>query len=139
MTAKRGEKKFQNDPKFTEWSYKCKLIIKETLHKNVFIGFNCKNGSISAKRTPQKLVSKSLKKTSRKSKDLERLQDEAAYLVWISKTIKSTQIPRTEEYKLRMEPETIMKAREFAEKMTRKIDETIEEFKSREQFWLCLK
>ena len=139
VTSKRGEQNFQNDPKFPEWSNKCMLIIKETLHKNVFLGFNCKNGSISAKRPSTKLSSKHMKRTARKSKDLERLQDEAAYLVWVSKALKSSQIPWTEDYEYKMEPVTVMKAREFALNMTSKIDKTIDQLKSREQFWLCLK
>ena len=77
--------------------------------------------------------------TARKSKDLERLQDETAYLVWVSKLLKSSQIPMTEDYEFKLEPETVMKAREFAENMTSEVDKTIEQLKSREQFWLCLK
>ena len=114
------------------------LIIKETLHKDVFLGFNNKDGFISAKRPPKK-SNKYMKNTARKSKDLERLQDEAAYLVWVSKALKASQIPRTEDYELKLEPETVMKAREFAENMTSKIDKTIDQLESREQFWLCLK
>ena len=64
--------------------------------------------------------------TARKSKDLERLQDETAYLVWVSKLLKSSQIPMTEDYEFKLEPETVMKAREFAENMTREVDKTIE-------------
>ena len=114
------------------------LIIKETLHKDVFLGFNNQDGLISAKRPPKK-SNKYMKNTARKSKDLERLQDEAAYLVWVSKALKASQIPRTEDYELKLEPETVMKAREFAENMTSKIDKTIDQLESREQFWLCLK
>ena len=139
VTAKRGEQNFQNDPNFPEWSQKCKLIISETLHKDAFLGFDCKNGFISAKRKPNKLSSKNINNTARKSKDLERLQDETAYLVWVSKILKSSQIPMTEDYELKLEPETVMKAREFAENMTSEVDKTIELLKSREQFWLCLK
>ena len=139
VTSKRGEQKFQNHPKFPEWSNKCMLIIKETLHKNVFLGFNCKNGLISAKRPSTKLSSKFMKKTVRKSKDLERLQEEAAYLVWVSKALKSSQIPWTEDYEYKMEPVAVMEAREFAVNLTSRIDKTIDQLKSREQFWLCLK
>ena len=66
--------------------------------------------------------------TARKSKDLERLQDETAYLVWVSKILKSSQIPMTEDYELKLEPETVMKAREFAQNMTSEVDQIMDKF-----------
>ena len=141
VTSKRGERKYKNDSRFLDWSQKCVFIIKEVLHKEVFWGFKCKNGLISVQNSPK--ISPGIKnQKSKKTKDLEMFQilkNEAVYLVSVSNALKASQISITEDCELKIKPETLIKARIFADIMTSNIDKIVDQMKIRNQFWLCLK
>ena len=79
------------------------------------------------------------KKKAKKNVALDRLKDDTAYLEQIFETIKRTNLPKTEEFKLKTEPETILQARQQGEDLSKNLEETIGQLRLREQFWYCFK
>ena len=136
VTSKRGQQKFKNDKRFEEWSKKCTQVLLETLHKSVFDDIYIQNLN---DETIRFVFKKRPKIKAKKNLALDRLKDDTAYLENICETIQRTNLPETEEFKLRTEPETILQARQQGEDLSMTLEETIGQLRLREQFWYCFK
>ena len=136
VTAKRGQQKFKNNKRFEEWSKKCTQVLIETLHEHVFDDIDIQNLNDETSRV---VFKKRPKKKAKKNNALDRLKDDTTYLENIYETIQRTNLPKTEEFKLKTEPEAILQARQQGEDLSKNLEETIGQLKLREQFWYCFK